>query len=101
MLIAETKLKNAGLKGTPFSTAGHDIPQRGSWRTFMPVIDYARCIKCKMCWLHCPDSAYVIDKKGFPRTNFVFCKGCGICAAVCPVKCIKMERDLHRGKNGS
>ena len=42
----------------------------------------------------CPDLAYEV-KKGFPVVRTKNCKGCGICAEHCPVKCIKMVRDFH------
>lgn len=95
-MISEVKLKSSGLKGIAFAKAGVSVPDRGSWRVFRPVIDYSKCIKCRMCWLHCPDSAYYFDKEGYPKEDFYVCKGCGVCSSVCPVNCIKMERDLHR-----
>ena len=100
-MISEVKLKNSGLKGIPIGQAGVGVPNRGSWRTFKPVIDYSKCIKCHMCWLHCPDSAYSIDNKGYPREDFYVCKGCLVCVKVCPVKCIKGEIDMHRGKRST
>jgi pyruvate ferredoxin oxidoreductase delta subunit len=61
----------------------------GSWREFRPVRDASKCIKCGMCWTNCPDNAI--------NTEFVanldYCKGCGICAQVCPVKCIVMMKE--------
>jgi Pyruvate/2-oxoacid:ferredoxin oxidoreductase delta subunit len=31
------------------------------------------------------------EKGRKPETNYDYCKGCGLCAEECPVKCIKME----------
>ena len=67
--------------------------ETGSWRVFKPVIDYSKCIKCHQCWLFCPDCAYDIDEQGFTHADPKTCKGCGICASVCPVKCISMEKE--------
>ncbi len=64
----------------------------GSWRTFDPVIDYDSCIKCRTCWLYCPEASIDIDEEGYPRIDLDYCKGCGICAQVCPKKCIEMVR---------
>ncbi|MBU1204231.1 MAG: 4Fe-4S binding protein [Nanoarchaeota archaeon] len=61
----------------------------GGWRTFRPVIDKKKCIKCMLCWQYCPDSCISKDIE----VDYDFCKGCGICAEVCPVKCIKMVRE--------
>ena len=92
-LVDEKKIKRAGLKETPQATVSGELPDRGSWRTFKPVIDYTRCIKCYMCWLNCPDSAYDIGKDEFPHCNSKTCKGCLICREVCPVKCITGQRE--------
>ena len=62
----------------------------GDWRTFKPVIDNAKCIKCNICWTYCPDSAIYVTKEEEYKVNLDYCKGCGICAKECPVKCIEM-----------
>jgi len=57
----------------------------------------ARCGKCRVyrllyCYLCCPEG--VIFKKGKAvDIDYAFCKGCGICARVCPKKAIKMVRE--------
>ena len=40
----------------------------------------------------CPDSSIPVDADG-KRTDFDYdhCKGCGICAEVCPFKAIEMK----------
>jgi len=62
-----------------------------SFRNLKPVTDYSRCIKCGRCWMSCPDIAYEKNQDGTFKNLERYCKGCGICANVCPVKCIKME----------
>lgn len=62
----------------------------GSWRIKKPVMDRGRCTKCSLCWLYCPDAVIVRTKEGNLSINYDYCKGCGICAEVCPAKAIKM-----------
>jgi len=93
-LIPEKKIENLGKKGIPYGISEEgSLVERASWRTFKPVTDYTKCIKCGMCWLHCPDAAYTVGKDGFPECDSKTCKGCLICVGVCPVKCIKAEQE--------
>ena len=96
-MLTETKLKYKNKEGIPAIAAGHHIPERGSWRILKPVIDLKQCIRCRLCWLYCPDTAMGLNKNDYPYSDPRICQGCGVCANVCPVKCIKMERDLHHG----
>lgn len=67
----------------------------GDWKTFRPEIDKESCIKCLLCWLYCPDMSIKILEDGFVDVNLDYCKGCGICAEVCPKTCIKMEKETR------
>jgi len=62
----------------------------GGWRTLRPVWDKEKCVQCMQCWLYCPDSSIPLKEGKRIETDFEFCKGCGICAKVCPAKCITM-----------
>ncbi|MFH1240289.1 MAG: 4Fe-4S dicluster-binding protein [Candidatus Diapherotrites archaeon] len=92
-IIPEEKLRSQGLKGVPYSVAGKNIPNRGSWRTHVPKFDDSKCIKCGLCWLQCPDNAIKEKKDGFYESDSRLCKGCFICAKICPVKAIEMVRE--------
>ena len=65
----------------------------GDWRAFRPVRGEAECTNCFQCWLYCPDSSIQVDVGTMEMVGFDLdhCKGCGICAAVCPVNS-KVER---------
>ena len=65
----------------------------GDWRAFRPVRGEADCTHCFQCWLFCPDSSILVDIETEEMVGFDLdhCKGCGICAAVCPVNS-KVER---------
>ncbi len=58
----------------------------GSWRQERPVLDLDRCIHCMFCWLYCPDSSILVADGRVTGIDFDHCKGCGVCAAVCPPK---------------
>ena len=68
----------------------------GDWRAKRPVIDLSKCTPCKkqkdtcyLCWLYCPDGTV---KRRIPiEIDLTYCKGCGVCAQVCPTKAIRME----------
>jgi pyruvate ferredoxin oxidoreductase delta subunit len=62
----------------------------GSWRTFRPVTDKKKCIKCAICWLFCPDNSRIMVENGYYDVNRIYCKGCGICAEECPTDAIEM-----------
>jgi 2-oxoacid:acceptor oxidoreductase delta subunit (pyruvate/2-ketoisovalerate family) len=66
-------------------------PRTGSWRTgVLPDVNRAACIDCLLCWLYCPDSAIVLDGTAFAGFDLEHCKGCELCAEVCPVDAITM-----------
>ena len=64
----------------------------GGWRAFRPILDAERCIHCLLCWVMCPDSCIIVEDGKMMGFALEHCKGCGICAEVCPdkVKCITM-----------
>ncbi len=58
------------------------------WRTARPELFDYNCIKCMQCVLHCPDDCFTINEDGIPVIEQTYCKGCMICASVCPVDTI-------------
>ena len=73
-----------------------------STRTMRPVINFDTCIKCTLCWLHCPDSCFDVTPDGLYDANMQACCGCGVCEAVCPVKeCITMVNEAEFRDNAS
>jgi pyruvate ferredoxin oxidoreductase delta subunit len=67
----------------------------GDWRTERPERDEEKCSHCLICWIYCPDSAIIIEQGKIKKIDLDYCKGCGICAEVCPpkIKAIKMVRE--------
>lgn len=74
----------------------------GDWRAKHPVLATAVCIDakqgretCQRCWVYCPDACI---SRGVPPTiELEYCKGCGICAEVCPSKAIDMVPEAEHG----
>ena len=67
----------------------------GSWRVFRPQFDKDKCVKCLRCWVFCPEGAIKKSKDGTVSINMDYCKGCGVCAKVCKVKAITMDREAQ------
>jgi len=65
----------------------------GEWRSSRPVRDEKKCINCMLCYIHCPDSSITGKNGNFGEFLMDYCKGCGVCASICPVKCIQMEEE--------
>ncbi|MFA5104610.1 MAG: 4Fe-4S dicluster-binding protein [Candidatus Margulisiibacteriota bacterium] len=61
----------------------------GDWRSKRPVKDEKTCINCLFCYIYCPDSAIHAKDGKMTDIDFNYCKGCGICETVCPVKPVK------------
>ncbi|HME91308.1 MAG TPA: 4Fe-4S dicluster-binding protein [Myxococcaceae bacterium] len=71
-------------------------------RTMRPVVDFATCIKCTLCWLQCPDSCFDVTPDGLYDANMQACCGCGVCEAVCPVaNCVTMVNETQFSDNAS
>ena len=68
----------------------------GNWRVFRPVLDKSKCVKCLQCWMFCPEATIVRNKDDTISIDYEYCKGCGICANVCKVKAITMEREAEK-----
>ncbi|MBU1153051.1 4Fe-4S binding protein [bacterium] len=58
----------------------------GGWRSIKPIYNQEKCINCLNCWIHCPDSSIMVKESKVTGIDYDYCKGCGICAKVCPPK---------------
>jgi len=66
------------------------VGKTGLWRTFKPIYHRDKCIKCLLCWLYCPENSIDVNEDKTITIDYDYCKGCGICASVCPRKAIEM-----------
>lgn len=62
----------------------------GGWRSQRPVRDDEKCTQCLFCWVYCPDSSVNVADEKVTTFNYDHCKGCGVCAKVCPADAITM-----------
>lgn len=62
--------------------------QTGGWRGTKPMLDADKCIHCQLCWAYCPEACV---NRETAEIHYIYCKGCGICAAECPRGAIEMQ----------
>lgn len=78
----------------PAFNSGHLTEINSGMRTFRPVINHEKCVKCMICFLVCPDGT--IDKSGTNlEIDYDYCKGCGICAKECKLSAINMIKEVE------
>ena len=54
-------------------------------------LGWRECESCEVCTLFCPDLCITRDPEtGSVMIDLNYCKGCGICASVCPKGAIEM-----------
>ncbi len=92
--------KGTGWKDIPIGgvilEAGNSAEYKtGGWRAFRPVRDAEKCIHCLFCWIYCPDSSIQVQDEKMVGFDLDHCKGCGVCAQVCPTKCITMTPETE------
>lgn len=62
----------------------------GGWRSERPWRSDEKCTQCLLCWIVCPDTSINVADEKVTTFDLDHCKGCGICAQVCPVDAIEM-----------
>ncbi len=84
------------------SPAIGEAGKTGDWRDAFPLIDNEKCIPakqnkpaCFLCWLYCPET--VVSKTVPIQIDMEYCKGCGICAEICPAHAIVMVAEESSG----
>jgi pyruvate ferredoxin oxidoreductase delta subunit len=85
-----------------FRPARNDKFKKYTTRSMRPVVNFATCTKCTLCWLNCPDGSFDVTPDGTYDADLNGCCGCGICEAVCPVEnCITMVSEAEFHNNDS
>ena len=65
----------------------------GDWRSQRTTYDFAKCIKCALCQIFCPEGCIFQNEEGYFEADMFYCKGCGICARECPTGVITMVEE--------
>lgn len=67
----------------------------GDWRIRYPVHLKDKCKHCMLCVVYCPEDCirHTEDAK-LLGMDLKYCKGCGVCAEVCPFHAIEMKSDV-------
>jgi Pyruvate/2-oxoacid:ferredoxin oxidoreductase delta subunit len=76
--------------------------ERGDWKPWFPVIDYARCTNCMQCLSFCLFGVYGVDaEKKIQVQNQDQCKtNCPACSRVCPEAAIMFPKYKSGPING-
>lgn len=64
----------------------------GTWRVQSPMYMKEKCVRCLRCWWSCPEGTIKRQADDYMRWDYRYCKGCGICANICPASAIEMKR---------
>ena len=77
--------------GSRVHGGGAEKFETGDWRSLTPVVDMSTCIDCMTWWIYCPDSCIIVENNEMVGIKLTHCKGCGICAKMCPKDAIVMK----------
>lgn len=93
-LLVEKMDEKRPLSSVAFPIEG-EAGKTGSWRTLRPVLKVEKCIAakkgkliCLQCWIYCPEAC--ISRTIPPKIDLDYCKGCSLCAEVCPSHAIEI-----------
>lgn len=97
---ADMNWKQLTKAGNIYEPGNANTYETGDWRTIRPVWNKERCIHCLICWRYCPDASIISTDGKFDSFDYKHCKGCGVCANVCPTHAIDMfsEDEIDKQK---
>ena len=81
--MALANIKDLVIGGRIIKPGSSEMVMTGDWRSY----------DCYTCWIYCPDNSIVFRDDKMSGIKMSHCKGCGICAKVCPKKAITMKEE--------
>lgn len=97
--------RDCGQESAASTPRAGEAGRTGEWRNKRPVVTSEACLAvkagketCQICWSYCPDGC--IARGIGPVVDYDYCKGCGICAEVCPSGAITMVPEHEAGSCG-
>ena len=87
-----TALGEGTLSGVTVGPGGSLGNYTGTWRTITPKYDREKCVRCLRCWFCCPEGCIKRLEDDHVKWDYRYCKGCGICANICPADAIHMVK---------
>jgi NADPH-dependent glutamate synthase beta subunit-like oxidoreductase len=105
-LLVPRSLSHCGAKLAPdkrlrnFSEVNQGLGRIAAIEEAKRCICCGRCVTCDLCLLLCPDLSILKGADEGYRVNADYCKGCGICADVCPRHVIEIEEQDERASHG-
>ena len=77
----------------PWSTPKEPLDVKtGEWRSQRPVTRSEKCRQCGWCFIFCPSGCRKETGHYF-SADLDYCKGCGVCARICPAQAVMLVRE--------
>jgi pyruvate ferredoxin oxidoreductase delta subunit len=82
---------------TPGSSVNY---KSGDWSPRQMHWNPETCIDCLFCWSTCPDNCILVEDGKMQGVDVFYCKGCGLCANICPTDPKSLSIEGFGGKEG-
>lgn len=88
---SKSKMLSARKRREGFPPVELGLKEKEAIKEAQRCLGAGECESCEVCSLFCPDLCITRDEaSGSVLIDLDYCKGCGICASVCPKGAIQM-----------